>query len=306
MKKWFMLMLTLLLAVSAFGGTVWAFSDLDNVDGKEKIASLQSRGIVSGVDGEHFQPRGKVSYAQAVHMVVKGLKLNIDNIKFIKEPKASDYFTSVPDDAWYAQSFIIAQLNGLPLAKDVNPNAVITREQFADLLMQAVLKTGDYAFVKMLMVYADEDEVDPAYKNSIQLLLLGKIASLDKDRRFYPKQELTRGTAAVWLHDAIKFVESHGGKGSAPEEPSQQEQVAVTVEKVNDDVNKVTLSWGQKPNPGYAVQIAGIDFTDAGIAEIRYTLSYPDPDKSYAAVITEPKADTYVSSKYQAVAKLVK
>lgn len=292
MKKWIATISATALLCSLTGGSVFAFEDVDG-DQKVPVASLKDRGVVSGVDDQHFVPMGKINYAQSIHMLVKGLGLNIDNMKFIKKPEASDYFTNVPNHAWYAQSFIIAQLNGLPIPKDVDPNGTVTREQFADLLVHAIEKKGNFPTVKMLIILADDDQVDPQMNGSVQRLLLYKITKLDDDRKFYPKRELSRGEAAVWLYNAIRFVESHEQK------PAPQEQVTVLVEKVTDDVNKVILSRGQKPTAGYRIEITGIRFEQDGRAVIVYTVTDPKPDSMNATVITEPKAETYVLSKYK-------
>ncbi|MCP3775146.1 protease complex subunit PrcB family protein [Paenibacillus sp. MZ04-78.2] len=291
-----------LSAAALFGslaaGSASAFNDL-SADQKEPIMALKQRGIVSGVDGEHFVPMGKASYAQTVHMLVKGLNLNIDAMRFIKKPEASDYYTNVPDDAWYAESFVIAQLNDLPIPKDVDPNGTITREQYADLLIHAIDTKGMYPVVNMLVVFADQDEIDPKASGSVQRMVLHKLIKLGEDAKFYPRRELTRGEAAVWLHGAIKFVESHA---NAPK-PAPQEDIQVTVEKVNDDVNKVVLTRGEKPTGGYGITISGIRFEAGGRAVITYTLSDPKPDSMNTQAITEPTAETYVSSKYKPVAE---
>ncbi|MGF9713009.1 S-layer homology domain-containing protein [Paenibacillus naphthalenovorans] len=291
---------TLLSATALLGsltaGSAFAFDDL-NQDQKAPILALKDRGVVSGVDGKHFVPTGKVSYAQAVHMLVKGLDLHIDTLRFPKIPQASDYFTNIPNNAWYAQSFVKAHLNGLPIPKDVDPNGTITREQFADLVIHAIDTKGTFPVIKMLIIIEDGNEIDPKFHESLQRIVLHQIVKLGEDRKFYPKRELTRGEAAVWVYKAIRFVESHA------ERPVEQEQVTVSVEKVNDDVNKVILSRGQKPTAGYGITIDGIRFEQDGRAVITYSLTDPKPDSMNATVITEPKAETYVSSKYKPVAE---
>jgi hypothetical protein len=114
-----------------------------------------------------------------------------------------------------------------------------------------------------------------------------------------PKQAITRAEAAVWLHKTMKFVEAH--KTPAPEE----EQVSVKVDKVNDEVNKITLSWGKKPNAGYSIRIESIRFHTDGTADICYVLTNPSPDGMYAQVITEPTATTYLAAGYKPVAVLL-
>ncbi|RTE01386.1 S-layer homology domain-containing protein [Paenibacillus whitsoniae] len=297
MKKMMAMAMTVLLASSLTLSSAYAFSDLDEGQ-QEAIMSLKERGIVSGFDNEHFVPRGKISYAQSVQMIVKGLGLNLDHIQFFKKPLASDSFTNVPDDAWYADAFIIANFNNMSIPRDVNPNGTITREQFANLLVSALESKGDFPMVKMFVIIKDEDQITPELQGTIQRLLLYKIAALDGEGNFNPKAELTRGEAATWLYNAIKVLEAH----SHAETP-QTENVSVSVEKVTDDVNKVTLSRGSKPTGGYAIDIQSITFKDRGHAVVTYVLRNPAPGEMVTQMVTEPKAVTYVASGYEVTAE---
>ena len=98
-------------------------------------------------------------------------------------------------------------------------------------------------------------------------MLLYKIAQLDNEGKFNPKAELTRGEAAGWIFNAIRVLETHIQK------PAPIEDVSVTVEKVTEDVNKITLSRGQKPNSGYSIAIQNVRFDQNGQAVISYTLA---------------------------------
>ncbi|MDQ0876281.1 hypothetical protein QFZ77_004940 [Paenibacillus sp. V4I3] len=296
MKKIAALTLTTALVSSLTFSSAFAFTDVEEGQAAA-ISALQERGIVSGIDKDHFVPKGKISYAQTVQMIVKGMNLNMDTLRFIKQPLASDTFTNIPNDAWYAEAFIIAHYNGMNIPKDVNPNATITREQFGEMLVRALEKKGNFPLVKMFIPIKDEDQITPEYQGALQRLLLYKIAVLDNNGKFNPKAELTRGEAAGWIFNAIRVLETHIQK------PAPIEEVSVTVEKVTDDVNKVTLSRGQKPNSGYSITIQNVRFDQNGQAVISYTLQDPKPDTMYADVITEAKAVTYVSSAYKAVAE---
>lgn len=301
------ILLALLLAPN-----VWAFSDTKGHPAENAIDQLRQAGVVSGYDGDTFDPEGTLTYAQAVHLAVKGFGLNIDNIRFFKEPKASDSFANIKDDAWYAGDFIIAPLNGLNIPRNVEPERAITREEFADLLHGGVAAKGDFPIIELWVTMADEKDVDAAFMDSVQFTLVTKLAQLDDKQRFLPKAALKRGDAADMLWKAMQFVDSqtaaetpmpsadpgYPAGGAAP----TNDTVAVKIEKVTDEVNRVTLSWGDKPNPGYRLTIDGISFTDRGEALISYTLHKPVPGQMYAQVITEAKADTYLAAAYKPVA----
>lgn len=294
MKKirWGFVLSTVLACLLALGSSVFAFQDIATEPGKKEITELKKRGIMNGITKERFGPKEKIDFAQGITSIVRGMDLNLDSFRFIKEPKASDYFTKVPDHAWYAEAFIIAHLHGLDLPKDVQPKQQMTREQFAHYLFQGLLATGDYAFIELYVIMNDESQVQHEFMNSIQKLLVSKIADLDKKGNFYPKRKITRAEAAVMLYKAIQFVEE---QSNAPPQP--EEDVTMTTEKVNQDIVKVTLSRGEKPNSGYGIEITKIEF-HGNEAVIGYTTSDPLPDHMYLQVITEPKASAYVDAKY--------
>lgn len=290
----------ILVLTMMFGGSVYAFSDIQGDPNEADIAALHKSGVLSGVKEGTFAPKGKVTMAQGVAMLVKAFDLNIDSIRFIREPKASDYFTKVPDDAWYANAFVIAHLNGLPVPKDADPTQSLTREQFAHLLYHALSKKGEYAFIEIWIMIKDEKDINQDYMTSIQRLLIGKIVELDDGGYFHPKAELTRSEAARLLHKALRFVKE---QKPIPPQPPIDGKVTMSVTKVNEEVNKVTLTWGEMPNPGYRIVVTGIEFTPQGEAVIAYELREPEPGKMYPQVITEAKVDTFVATSYKPVLK---
>lgn len=299
MKKRSIIVLALVaMMLFTLGQTVWAFKDVKNDPNEQKIIELKKLGVLSGDQkADKFNPKGKVSYAAGISMIVNGLNLNIDHIRFIKEPKASDYFSNLKDDAWYSKAFIIANLNGLEIPKTVKANDIMTREQFAHHLFKAILTKGDYAFIEIFMSLEDEADVNSAYMDSVQKLLISKIVTLDSSNKFYPKQAITRSDAAGWLYDAIKFVKETTPIPDLPEQPALDLKLSVTA--VNSDINKVTVST-QVPHPGYSIRISSIGFEgDQAVIYVETVL--PDPDKMYPQVITDVKVSTYVDAVFKPV-----
>lgn len=301
MRKRLFLSAIIMLLVLAIGQNAWAFSDTKNDPNEAKIKELQKLGIVAGDKDGSFKPQGKLTYAAGVSMIVKGLGLNIDNMKFIKKPEASDTYTKVKDNVWYSDAFIIAYYNNLDLDKDVDPAAFMTREQFAHHLFQGILKTGDYAFIEIYMELQDEADVTPAYMDSIQKLLIAKITELDKENKFYPKETIKRGEAAAWLYHAIQFVKDQALKPdpSVKPEPFPYTDLKLTTKAVNDQIQEVTVS-AMAPHPGYGLRIASITF-DGDQASIQVEAVHPQEDRMYPQVITEVKATTYVASTFKPV-----
>ncbi|MFM1651161.1 S-layer homology domain-containing protein [Brevibacillus sp. B_LB10_24] len=297
MKKQILSVITTAALISSLSvSSAFAFTDL-TPEQQGPITSLAERGIVNGVGAGHFVPQEKITYAESIQLLVKAFDLNLAAVSFIKAPAASDFFTKVPNDAWYAEAFISAKVNGLEIPEDIDPNSTITREQFADLLIQALELKGDVPIVHvmMLVVFADGDEIDPSYSGRIQRLVLYKIMTPGEDNKFYPKRELTRGEASLWVYNALQLKES------LTEKPSPSGEVSLTVEKVTEEVNKVVLSRGQKPTTGYSIKVDAIRFTEDGQAIISYSLGDPAPGSMNGEMITEPKAEAYIPANYQPV-----
>jgi hypothetical protein len=207
-KKKLSLTAAIVLAFTVlFHSSVSAFDDIKGDPGETAIQALKARDIVNGMDDYTFNPEGNLTYAQGVRLLVKAFQLNIDPGIFPSEPKTEHYYSRIPNDSWYAKDFVIACLVGLPIRENVDPDAALTRETFADLLYQALLTTGDYAFIEMFILLGDADMVEPGYMTGIQTLLLSHIAELDRKQNFRPKDPVTRSDSAVWLHNTLQFMD---------------------------------------------------------------------------------------------------
>ncbi|WP_052339575.1 S-layer homology domain-containing protein [Gorillibacterium massiliense] len=222
--------LSVLLASSIAGQALAAkgFQDLEGVKNADAIVKLQEKGIVSGVSEGVFAPAEKLTAAQAATLIIKGMDLNFDTIRFVRAPLASDYFTSVDDNAWFAQSFVIAHFYGIEFPADIDPNKPLTREQFAFFLQQGVEKVGNYPLVKMYINIGDESDMTTSYQGAIQRSLLMKITSLDEAGNFHPKAEITREEAAAMLYNAVTFVESHTSIPESPEPTAESSSAPIT------------------------------------------------------------------------------
>ncbi|WP_219838084.1 S-layer homology domain-containing protein [Paenibacillus sp. R14(2021)] len=216
MKKTFkMLTLTATAALSlTFASQSFAaagsFTDLNGDAAKDKIISLHDRGLVKGVSAEHFAPHATVTAAQGVQLIVNALNLNLDLVRFFKEPKASDYFTNAKDNAWYANAFIIAAVNNLDLPKDLDPNKQLSLEEFTHMLIHAIEASGKLPMVKPVVVdIKDQDQINVDYTGSIQRALNYGVLQLSADGKVNPKAQITRSAAAEEIYNALEYIKAH-------------------------------------------------------------------------------------------------
>ncbi|GMK40572.1 hypothetical protein PCCS19_36280 [Paenibacillus sp. CCS19] len=297
MKKTMKLPLLIAILTSMLlliGQSVFAFSDTQTDVNADKITSLQKQGILSGTGGK-FRPNDKLTYAEGISLLVKGFELKDTNV-YIKKPEASDYYTRIPNNAWYAPAFVIAHAVGLDVPKDVNPAAALTREQFAHYLFQSIIHDRDIAFIELFVLINDEKAINATYMDSIQKLIISQIVKLDDQQNFHPKQSITRSEAAGWLYDGLAFAAAYDQENNGGSDPSAAYDMKLTVNPVNKSVNEVTVT-ATVPHPGYGLRIASIQF-DGSKALINAEIVQPDPDRMYAQVITDLTAVTYVSSSY--------
>ncbi|WP_316836589.1 protease complex subunit PrcB family protein [Pedobacter nutrimenti] len=239
----------------------------------------------------------KVNFGHGVDLIVKGLGLNIDAIRFVKEPKATDYFVYANNKAVYAKSLIIAANNGIKLDRKVKLENPMTREQFATNLNEAIQATGNYPVNMMFIVIKDEAAFSKG-SAAVQNLIKFNVLALEKGN-FRPKAFITESEAVKMVQKAAEFVRAHKEK----EDTSVREEVTMVSTAVNPDVNRITISRGTKPNSGYQIMINRIDFSAKGEAVVHYSLVNPTAGHSYLQVITEPRAETYISSFYKASLK---
>ncbi|CAM4256543.1 S-layer homology domain-containing protein [Paenibacillus tarimensis] len=303
MKKPVLIVLLAAALILIVGQAAWAFSDTKQDPNADKIEALKEAGIISGEQQDMFNPSGKLTYSAGISMIVKGFELSLAHVQFIKAPEASDYYTNVKNGMWYSDAFVIAHHNGLEIPKDVKPEQIMTREQYAHHLFNAIISRGDYAFIEIYQMFEDESEVDKAYMNSIQKLLTTDIVDMDSTNTFRPKNGITRSEAAGWLYDGIKFVKEHTDTDNVPDQPAGASplfDLQLSVKKVNADINEVTVK-AQAPHPGYGIRISSIFFDEKGQAVIMVEAVQPDPNKMYPQVITEVQTVTYVSSQFKPV-----
>jgi hypothetical protein len=185
------------------------FIDIGSSTARQQIESLQAQGVINGVTASQFRPADSLTTAQGIKLIVRSMNLSLAAIDFDTAPTASGWFNNVSDDAWYANDFINAKANGLDLAEDIDPKKPMTREQFVHLLVQGLVKTGNYPLFKMYIIITDEADITPEYQGTIQRALLYKLTELDKDGSFNPQAVMTRADAAVLVYNAVKFAEAH-------------------------------------------------------------------------------------------------
>lgn len=293
---------SILAASVSFGASASAFSDMKGHAAETKINALHQNGIINGISSDLFAPKSKLTYAQGLQFIVSGLKLSPQNTA---GSKASDYFDKVKDKAWYAPAFLAAKQTGLSLDKTVDPNAVMTRIQFAHLLTQALQSKGNFPVTLMYADITDGSKLSTAEMNSLQILFNTRLITLEKNNTFRPYDPITRAEAAVLVYDAAKFAKEVITPDDSTPAPAYEYETAVTLEKAAAGVNKATVTVSNLPNPGYGLTIERIEFGAGKTAVIYFKVTPPAEGSMNLQVISTGTAVTYLPEGYTATAKSV-
>ena len=155
-----------------------------------------------------FKPNDAITAAQSIQLFVNAFDLNIDNIRFIKAPQATDYFAKANNDGWYANALIIGSFNVPDLPSNLDPNQKWTKEEFTHYLVTTLENKYNLPKVKMIPIdVADENQITVLYSGAIQRALLYGFVILDTDNRFNPKEEISRAEAAAQVYLALEYIQ---------------------------------------------------------------------------------------------------
>ena len=189
------------------GSTV--FGDIEGLEEKEAILYLHSKGYVNGVGGGLYAPSAIITTAQAVQLMVNVMALNLDNVRFIKAPLATDYFVHANNSAWYKEAFIITGVKNPVFPSDLHPNQPMTTEAFVNYLVKTLELQEDLPMIKVLpQSIKDDAAIDPSYSGAIQRALYYGIMTLDQQGNIYPKRLMTRARAAQLVKNVIDYKEA--------------------------------------------------------------------------------------------------
>lgn len=201
--------LTLALTIQSVAVGI-PFTDISHVSAKDKIVALQNEGYVHGRAEGLFVPDKTITAAESIQLIVNALELNLDSVRFIKEPKATDYFQKADNDAWYADAFIIASVNGMDLPNDLEPKQEWTREDFTYYLIKTVENHRSLPMIKLIpQEIADQDQITIDYSGVIQRALYYKVTQLDAEGRFNPKVKISRAEAAEQVYNVLEYLKAH-------------------------------------------------------------------------------------------------
>ncbi|MGO4348954.1 S-layer homology domain-containing protein [Paenibacillus sp. MCAF9] len=198
------------------------FSDITNIAVKDKIVALQEQGLVHGISDDLFAPNETITAAQGIQLIVNAANLNLDLVRFLVEPKATDYFKNANNNAWYANALITASVNGVVLPADLNLNKKWTREEFTHQLISTIETHSNLPKIKLVPAQInDSTDITVDYDGSIQRALAYNVVKLDEQGNFHPKAEISRAEAAEQIYNVLEYIKAHPAPSPQPDLESE-------------------------------------------------------------------------------------
>ncbi|WP_252502136.1 NEAT domain-containing protein [Sporosarcina sp. Marseille-Q4943] len=183
-----------------------SFKDIDKTWAKPYIEALAAKQIVKGKSPETFAPNDKITRAQFALIIARALDLE-------KQEYQGTFSDLTKDMEGFVYEVEAANRAGIILgdAGKFNPNAAITRQQMAAMIIRAI-EYKDASLLKDVettVEFADAAHISGYAKDAVQLAV--GLGILDGDvvkgkKVFNPKATATRAHAAKMVYNVLEVI----------------------------------------------------------------------------------------------------
>lgn len=187
---------------SAWANGEHHFIDSENHWAEKDIISLFNKGWISGKNEYNYDPKGDLTRAEAVMILIKAIGLDANN------QSVPNYFTDVPSNHWAKQSIELANkyniVNGMD-SYTFEPNSRITRAQLAAILSRVVNYPIDNTTKSP---FSDVQKGHWAYADILKLSSHGIITGKETGK-FSPDDFVTRAQIAAMVNRASEDFKTY-------------------------------------------------------------------------------------------------
>ncbi|MBQ2830013.1 MAG: leucine-rich repeat protein [Oscillospiraceae bacterium] len=160
---------------------------------RDNVRTVYEYGLMNGVGGDSFSPRGEITVAQTVTMAAR-----LHNIYYGKDIS----FTASEGEAWYAPYVAFAEEVGI-LTESFDYDKTATREQFVYILSRA-LPAEVLPDIRGTISFADAQDI--GYADAVELLVRAGVINGSDDGNglcFLPLKSISRAEAAAVMSRMI-------------------------------------------------------------------------------------------------------
>lgn len=184
--------------------SVDSFADVDESFNwsRSAVDFLVKRGVIGGTSSTTFEPARSITRAEFTKIIVAAFNF--------EDTEGDVSFTDVSEDDWHHEFVLVAVKNGLVRGYpegDFRPNATISREEMATILVRAFENLGIEVDAGE-MNFTDADDIGDWASEYVAALANLGIVQGRGDNMFVPKDNLTRAEAAVVIYNSFtRFLE---------------------------------------------------------------------------------------------------
>lgn len=175
------------------------FTDIDDFWGKNEINNLAQSGLVAGTGGSNFSPYDTLTRAQLAQM--------LSNLFAQNSGEKQSPFEDVDSTSWYSSAVYNVYTAGYMRGADDGlfyPDRVITLEELVTVMARAARSINadmEETCTALLNRFVMAEEISDWAKEPIAYAAgSGLISRFYENGYFMPKQNATRGQAAVLLY----------------------------------------------------------------------------------------------------------
>jgi len=218
MKKFSICLLMLLVVVFIFPGAGQAklapgdYLDLKGHWAEQDILLLDQLGIMqgTGTNGQGykiFAPGSMVTRAQMAKVLTDTFQLDYGQLRFFKQPVASDYYRDVDNISWYANAVVMCAINEIfYTGYDFEPAHNLTRIEAASAIYRSFnAKNISIPMIMMMPVYNDTNNLEQEDMNAMVFVSNTGIMKGD-GQNFRPDDPLTRAELAKIINRCIELI----------------------------------------------------------------------------------------------------
>lgn len=237
----FLLFPTGIASAKLFSGT---FVDTRGHWAESEIEAAYKQGLMQGTGVNEFgfkifMPEEKVNRFQLAAVLERAFDLDYGNMRFVKQPTASDYYYDLEEEAWYSEAVLRCAINHIFAPMDAfEGDKEVTRIKVARGIYNAFQAKGINVPMIMLMpLYDDTAELSQDDTNAMVFVSNTGIMK-GNNNLFRPHDPISRAELAKVLNQCVKLIEMNPVEVSpTPAVKLECKEVKSESELINIDLN---------------------------------------------------------------------
>lgn len=206
----FLLLPTGTASAELFSGT---FVDTRGHWAESEIEIACKQGLMEGAGVNEsgiriFSPEQTADRFQLATVLERAFDLDYGNMRFIKQPKASDYYYDLEEEAWYSEAVLICAINHIFAPMDrFEGEKELTRIEAARSIYNAFQSKGiTVPTIMMMPLYDDTGALSQDETNAMVFVSNTGIMK-GNDNHFRPYDAIKRAELARVLNQCVKLIE---------------------------------------------------------------------------------------------------